>query len=1320
MKLVSINIDGFGIFHDVSINGLDSTPLLVFNGCNEAGKSTLLGFIRTVLFGFPHANSRNPNYPPLAGGVHGGRIRLITDDGTFFTVGRKPGRKAAGILTANSEYGKSGGVDLLQDIMGGVTFDVFKNIYAFSLSELQTFETLKPENVKNVIYSASAGTAVLALPTAEKQFNDRLAQLFKPRGSKQLINRKIAEYEKVRSELNQAKQGQAEFDHFYRNLQRTKDDIQKFQRELAQTTREKQKYKSYRQLWPEWMTIQENEKAIANLPETVESFPEDGIPRLGSALENLESYRASFAEIQNELKQLYVDLEPLTVNQPIIDHSAAISYLLEQRSTYTESRHALSARSQALKECNTTIRRLLENLGNDWAENDVQTMDRSLFTRESIRKFEDRLNTQNNERTTAETLLKEKKINFERSVHETKLAEQMVVQSGKPESETDRFIVQELQNGRNEFARIVSDLDRYQTRLRDKNDELIKIVREIDPGWTEADVKKFDTSLSAKEKVTAFISSFNSAQQERRDAKIRFKTSERSVLIAREKHHILISNLNEAPKPPVSSHDELDRQKYSIQLLQKYIFRSRELNRDNKHREERLSDKQHELSRISQSDENSVIVKLLVWVSFVVVLFGLLTFIASRKWIEFGLLIGISLVLTATLIVLYKRLYRVRDGLSRPNSSMRDSLQEQIGILKKTIRANCDALTTLESEIAALEKELELPSGVTLDDLSSRENRLENERRLLHQYTQLDKDASKQAAEVKRREDELNNAQEMFNEAEATYAKLETEWKQHLREINLDQRLTPSSVMDTFGKVEAVGQQLIIVNSLKQDIGEMENIRDEYLDVVTKVPDLTHALEKPPSKLLTEVDTFISRLQEQQKSQEKYHRATLGLEEKEKQRVVFQKEYQVAKEEHRTLVEATRELQGEWVSWLQQNKLQFDLSPKTAIDALDCISECAERINQRGQLEAEIGRLNHIIDRYEEGVFEVFNQLNRAVPETDKIIVAVSELVDDLETTRGNLREKIQIQHQIKKNEAKRAAVESQINQCQQRIHRLLTDGHSSNEEQFRQRGAQCLTKTASLAEIDHAKKNIRRLSGESDFSIIRRSLERLSLEKIQAHENESSLKEQEIAQKLDELRNTRADLNHRMAKLKSADDIARLRADEERLLEEIRELALEWSQYAMAGFLIEKTKARFEKEQQPKVIQDATVFFRQITHSRYAQLLAPIGGDTIEVVTTRNERRKPEELSRGTMEQLYLSLRFGYIRNRAQNSESLPVIMDDILVNFDPIRAQNAVTAILELSKKHQVFFFTCHPETAKMFKACANNVAIYEINDGAILQRR
>ena len=66
VRIAGWHIDGFGVFSDYASPELPD-GLTVFTGPNEAGKSTLLAFIRGVLFGFPNKRRHLPLYAPCAG-----------------------------------------------------------------------------------------------------------------------------------------------------------------------------------------------------------------------------------------------------------------------------------------------------------------------------------------------------------------------------------------------------------------------------------------------------------------------------------------------------------------------------------------------------------------------------------------------------------------------------------------------------------------------------------------------------------------------------------------------------------------------------------------------------------------------------------------------------------------------------------------------------------------------------------------------------------------------------------------------------------------------------------------------------------------------------------------------------------------------------------------------------------------------------------------------------------------------------------------------------------------------------------------------------
>ena len=184
-----------------------------------------------------------------------------------------------------------------------------------------------------------------------------------------------------------------------------------------------------------------------------------------------------------------------------------------------------------------------------------------------------------------------------------------------------------------------------------------------------------------------------------------------------------------------------------------------------------------------------------------------------------------------------------------------------------------------------------------------------------------------------------------------------------------------------------------------------------------------------------------------------------------------------------------------------------------------------------------------------------------------------------------------------------------------------------------------------------------------------------------------------------------RGSIRERLERLGGEEESSKLRMEHNRLLEQMRDHAREWVKRTLVERLLDEAQSRFERERQPEVVRHAERFFRKITGGTYRRVSAPLGQRTIVITEAAGGHHKsPEELSRGTREQLFLSLRFGLVRELGQRTEPLPVVVDEVLVNFDPDRALRAARAFVELSRTNQVLIFTCHPATLKLFWRAAD----------------
>ncbi|MEW5773360.1 MAG: AAA family ATPase [Thermodesulfobacteriota bacterium] len=131
----------------------------------------------------------------------------------------------------------------------------------------------------------------------------------------------------------------------------------------------------------------------------------------------------------------------------------------------------------------------------------------------------------------------------------------------------------------------------------------------------------------------------------------------------------------------------------------------------------------------------------------------------------------------------------------------------------------------------------------------------------------------------------------------------------------------------------------------------------------------------------------------------------------------------------------------------------------------------------------------------------------------------------------------------------------------------------------------------------------------------------------------------------------------------------------------------------------------RFRQERQGPVLAEASRAFAALTLGRYAGL--DLGYDDKDQPLILPMRPGPDgknspvalaALSDGTADQLYLALRLAYLHHYLGTNPPQPVILDDVLVNFDNERAAAALGELARLAGRTQVVLFTHHRHLADL----------------------
>ncbi len=115
----------------------------------------------------------------------------------------------------------------------------------------------------------------------------------------------------------------------------------------------------------------------------------------------------------------------------------------------------------------------------------------------------------------------------------------------------------------------------------------------------------------------------------------------------------------------------------------------------------------------------------------------------------------------------------------------------------------------------------------------------------------------------------------------------------------------------------------------------------------------------------------------------------------------------------------------------------------------------------------------------------------------------------------------------------------------------------------------------------------------------------------------------------------------------------------------------------------------RYAAAHQGPILARADELFRRLTLGRYTGLRVGLGEHVLRCVREGKDV-EVEGLSRGTRSQLYLALRLASLERHFQNHGPVPLVLDDLFVDFDDDRAAAAFEILGELSSRTQILYYT------------------------------
>jgi uncharacterized protein YhaN len=388
-----------------------------------------------------------------------------------------------------------------------------------------------------------------------------------------------------------------------------------------------------------------------------------------------------------------------------------------------------------------------------------------------------------------------------------------------------------------------------------------------------------------------------------------------------------------------------------------------------------------------------------------------------------------------------------------------------------------------------------------------------------------------------------------------------------------------------------------------------------------------------------------------------------------------------------------------WQELLQHLGFAPTSSVDEAFETWKVVVEACELKRKFDALHRDHHQQKWIVQSYEQRIGELGRRLHKVEVEPAKTWDFLKSWEQLLGSHAANRPERIRLKKDTRARMREAGEYQATAHDLKTRRSALLVQGGAADREEFMTRAEQSARRIALLEEVNIARMELDRATGsDRDLAIAEEDLQSYSppqnASRIEALKRNLLEMEKEMQKAFEQL----GSLKHEIKLMETSRESSRLRFEREQITAEIHETAGQWLATEVAGHGLAGLRGHFERTCQPVTLADASRHLQRLTCGKYRNVWTPLGERQLRIDDEHNHTLTVEQLSRGTREQLFLSIRLALVEELGRQGTRLPMVLDDVLVNFDQERSDAATEVLRDFAEKgHQVLLFTCHRHLAE-----------------------
>lgn len=360
---------------------------------------------------------------------------------------------------------------------------------------------------------------------------------------------------------------------------------------------------------------------------------------------------------------------------------------------------------------------------------------------------------------------------------------------------------------------------------------------------------------------------------------------------------------------------------------------------------------------------------------------------------------------------------------------------------------------------------------------------------------------------------------------------------------------------------------------------------------------------------------------------------------------------------------------------------------------LQMIREAKELVDELRRKEKERATFAAQVDEYSGKLVAYFQQIDK-----QQQIVTIMDLENVLADDERNQKVVQSYENNIKKTEDDLRRLQKEINTYETDIKQLFAIARVHDAEAFMKRAKEKDIYRELKQDLEEIEQRIIQIFPKK---ISEQLLEEAIDLRIVPYETEKRRDTIRIMkQEINEMKEQLTTLKVEISNMESSDDYSKASFQYDVEQERFNDLSEQWAVLKLVETVIVQAKDAYKEKYMEAIIEKTSSFFKRLTNGAYVSVYPPSETEGFQVEKADLTKFSITDLSKGTIDQLYVALRFA-ISETMSEKYAMPFIIDDAFIHFDDERLEAGLGLLEKVSEQQQVFFFTCNKEVANRVDA-------------------